>query len=91
MLRAYKRRSRFGCLDGAAQVLRSSIREFLCSEAMHFLNIPTTRAAALVTSDSKVTRDVFYTGNAIQERASVRRANFMTPCILYGSLNGCDL
>ncbi|CAM9648022.1 unnamed protein product [Laminaria digitata] len=53
------------------KVLRSSIREFLCSEAMHFLKIPTTRAAALVTSDSKVTRDVFYTGNAIQERASI--------------------
>ncbi len=55
-----------------AQVLRSSIREYLCSEAMHFLDIPTTRAAALVTSDTKVRRDVFYTGNVIQERASVR-------------------
>lgn len=54
------------------QVLRSSIREFLCSEAMHFLDIPTTRAAALATSDTKVRRDVFYTGNVIQERASVR-------------------
>ncbi|CAN0250511.1 unnamed protein product, partial [Hapterophycus canaliculatus] len=53
------------------KVLRSSIREFLCSEAMHFLNIPTTRAAALVTSDTKVRRDVFYTGNVIQERASI--------------------
>ncbi|CAN0540461.1 unnamed protein product, partial [Ectocarpus sp. 8 AP-2014] len=53
------------------QVLRSSIREFLCSEAMHFLGIPTTRAAALVTSDTKVRRDVFYTGNVIQERASI--------------------
>eukprot|EP00903_Cladosiphon_okamuranus_P008307 g7991.t1 len=53
------------------KVLRSSIREFLCSEAMHFLDIPTTRAAALVTSDTKVRRDVFYTGNVIQERASI--------------------
>ncbi|CAB1104690.1 unnamed protein product [Ectocarpus sp. CCAP 1310/34] len=53
------------------KVLRSSIREFLCSEAMHFLGIPTTRAAALVTSDTKVRRDVFYTGNVIQERASI--------------------
>ncbi|CAN0424981.1 unnamed protein product [Ascophyllum nodosum] len=53
------------------KVLRSSIREFLCSEAMHFLNIPTTRAAALVTSDTKVRRDVFYTGNVIEERASI--------------------
>lgn len=67
-----------GCLLGThpfprsrPQVLRSSIREFLCSEAMHFLGIPTTRAAALVTSDTKVRRDVFYTGNVIQERASV--------------------
>lgn len=38
---------------------------------MQFLGIPTTRAAALVTSDTKVRRDVFYTGNVIQERASV--------------------
>ena len=37
--------SRFA--DGLA-VLRSSIREFLCSEAMHALGIPTTRALALV-------------------------------------------
>ena len=61
------------------QVLRSSIREFLCSEAMHFLTIPTTRAAALVTSDTKVQRDVFYTGNVIQERASVRVPLEQTP------------
>jgi len=39
--------------DGRA-VLRSSLREFLCSEHMHALNIPTTRAATLVASDSKV-------------------------------------
>src|SRR5437763_14615072 len=32
--------------DGRA-VLRSSIREFLCSEAMHHLGIPTTRALCL--------------------------------------------
>ena len=40
------------------KVLRSSLREFLCSEHMHALNIPTTRAATCITSDSKVTRDV---------------------------------
>src|SRR5687768_11954944 len=34
--------------DGRA-VLRSSIREFLCSEAMHHLGVPTTRALSLVT------------------------------------------
>lgn len=39
------------------KVLRSSVREFLGSEAMHFLNIPTTRAATCVTSDSTVERD----------------------------------
>ena len=35
--------------DGRA-VLRSSIREFLCSEAMHYLGVPTTRALALVAT-----------------------------------------
>ena len=49
--------SRFA--DGLA-VLRSSIREFLCSEAMHFLRIPTTRALCLVTTGKVVTRDMFY-------------------------------
>ena len=44
------------------KVLRSSIREFLCSEAMHFLGIPTTRAAACVTSDTRVARDPMYDG-----------------------------
>ena len=37
--------------DGRA-VLRSSIREYLCSEAMHGLGIPTTRALCLVDSDT---------------------------------------
>ena len=36
--------------DGRA-VLRSSIREYLASEAMHYLGVPTTRAASLVVSD----------------------------------------
>lgn len=49
--------SRFA--DGLA-VLRSSIREFLCSEAMHSLGIPTTRALCLVTTGKYVTRDMFY-------------------------------
>lgn len=53
------------------KVLRSSIREFLCSEAMHHLGIPTTRAGSCVTSDTKIIRDIFYTGNPIQERATV--------------------
>jgi len=42
--------------DGRA-VLRSSIREYLCSEAMHGLGIPTTRALALVTSSEEVYRE----------------------------------
>ena len=42
--------------DGRA-VLRSSIREFLCSEAMHALGIPTTRALALTASDLPVRRE----------------------------------
>lgn len=49
--------SRFA--DGLA-VLRSSIREFLCSEAMHSLGIPTTRALCLVTTGKFVVRDMFY-------------------------------
>lgn len=46
--------SRMG--DGRA-VLRSSIREFLCSEAMHHLGIPTTRALCVVGSDAPVRRE----------------------------------
>jgi uncharacterized protein YdiU (UPF0061 family) len=42
--------------DGRA-VLRSSIREFLCSEAMHALGIPTTRALCLVASPDPVWRE----------------------------------
>lgn len=53
------------------KVLRSSIREFLGSEAMHALGIPTTRAGTVVTSDSHIVRDVFYTGRAEEERCSV--------------------
>ena len=49
--------SRFA--DGRA-VLRSSIREFLCSEAMHHLGVPTTRALSLVTTGEEVMRDVMY-------------------------------
>ncbi|PIE55658.1 MAG: hypothetical protein CSA34_07730 [Desulfobulbus propionicus] len=48
--------------DGLA-VLRSSIREFLCSEAMHHLGVPTTRALSLVTTGEEVVRDMLYNGN----------------------------
>ncbi|HWS74671.1 MAG TPA: YdiU family protein [Quisquiliibacterium sp.] len=50
--------SRMG--DGRA-VLRSSIREFLCSEAMDALGIPTTRALAVVGSDQPVIRETVET------------------------------
>lgn len=53
------------------KVLRSSIREFLASEYMHHLGIPTTRAAALTQSESTVARDPRYSGRTIQERCSV--------------------
>ena len=45
--------------DGRA-VLRSSIREFIASEAMHALGIPTTRALSLVGTGAQVMRDMFY-------------------------------
>ena len=60
--------SRFG--DGLA-VLRSSLREFLCSEAMHLLGVPTTRALSLTTSGDWVTRDMFYDGNPRRELGAV--------------------
>ncbi|XP_051909899.1 protein adenylyltransferase SelO-like [Hippocampus zosterae] len=56
--------------DGRA-VVRSSVREFLCSEAMYFLGIPTSRAASLVVSDEPVWRDQFYNGNVKTERGAV--------------------
>ena len=56
--------------DGRA-VLRSSIREFLCSEAMHHLGIPTTRALSLVGTGESVVRDMFYDGNARAEPGAI--------------------
>ncbi|KAL2323827.1 hypothetical protein Fmac_022885 [Flemingia macrophylla] len=60
--------SRFA--DGLA-VLRSSVREFLCSEAMHHLGIPTTRALCLVSTGKLVTRDMFYDGNPKEESGAI--------------------
>ncbi|MEO8214527.1 MAG: protein adenylyltransferase SelO, partial [Myxococcales bacterium] len=48
--------------DGRA-VLRSSLREFLCSEAMHHLGVPTTRALSLVVTADQVVRDMLYDGH----------------------------
>lgn len=56
--------------DGLA-VLRSSIREHLCSEAMHYLGVPTTRSLSLVLTDDKVLRDVMYNGNAAYEDGAI--------------------
>ncbi len=60
--------SRMG--DGRA-VMRSSIREFLCSEAMHALGVPTTRALSLVATGDKIMRDMFYDGNAAYEPGAI--------------------
>ena len=56
--------------DGRA-VLRSSVREFLCSEAMHYLGVPTTRALSLVATGEAVVRDMFYNGNPQAEPGAV--------------------
>jgi uncharacterized protein YdiU (UPF0061 family) len=56
--------------DGLA-VLRSSLREFLCSEAMHHLGVPTTRALSLVVTGEQVVRDMFYAGNPELEPGAI--------------------
>jgi serine/tyrosine/threonine adenylyltransferase len=56
--------------DGRA-VLRSSLREFLCSEAMYHLGVPTTRALSLVATGDAVVRDMLYDGNPQAEPGAV--------------------
>ncbi len=56
--------------DGLA-VLRSSIREYLCSEAMFHLGVPTTRALSLALSGDQVLRDVMYDGNPAYEKGAI--------------------
>lgn len=56
--------------DGRA-VMRSSLREFLCSEAMHHLGIPTTRALSLVATGDQVMRDMFYDGRPRYEPGAI--------------------
>ncbi|MDC0535188.1 YdiU family protein [Francisellaceae bacterium] len=56
--------------DGFA-VLRSSVREFLCSEAMHYLGIPSTRALSLMLSGEFVKRDMFYDGHPQMEQGAI--------------------
>lgn len=56
--------------DGRA-VLRSSLREFVCSEAMHALGVPTTRALSLVATGEGVLRDMLYNGRAAHEPGAI--------------------
>jgi uncharacterized protein YdiU (UPF0061 family) len=56
--------------DGRA-VLRSSLRELVCSEAMHHLGVPTTRALSLVTTGEPVQRDLLYDGHPAYEPGAV--------------------
>lgn len=56
--------------DGRA-VLRSSLREFVMSEAMHHLGVPTTRALALVETGEVVVRDPFYDGHPREEIGAI--------------------
>jgi len=56
--------------DGLA-VLRSSIREHLCSEAMFHLGVPTTRSLSLALTGDAVLRDVLYNGNAEYEKGAI--------------------
>ena len=56
--------------DGRA-VLRSSLREYLMSEAMHYLGVPTTRALSLVSTGDSVLRDMFYNGHAEYEPGAI--------------------
>ena len=56
--------------DGFA-VLRSSIREHLCAEAMHYLGVSTTRSLSLMLSGDQVLRDVLYNGNPAYEKGAI--------------------
>ena len=56
--------------DGRA-VLRSSLREFVCSEAMQALGVPTTRALSLVATGERVVRDMFYDGHPRAEPGAI--------------------
>ena len=56
--------------DGLA-VLRSSLREFVCSEAMFHLGVPTTRALSLALTGEDVVRDILYDGHPAPEPGAV--------------------
>lgn len=67
--------------DGRA-VLRSTIREYLCSEAMHGLGIPTTRALCMTASDDEIYREDIETG-AILTRLAPSHVRFGSFEIFY--------
>lgn len=56
--------------DGKA-VLRSSLREYLCSEYMFYLGVPSTRALSCMLTGENVDRDMFYDGNVRSEPGAV--------------------
>ncbi|RKR05314.1 uncharacterized protein YdiU (UPF0061 family) [Flavobacterium sp. 90] len=56
--------------DGLA-VLRSSVREYLCAEAMYYLGVPTTRSLSLMLSGDEVLRDILYNGNPAYEKGAI--------------------
>lgn len=56
--------------DGRA-VLRSTVREYLMSEAMHFLNVPTSRGLSMSFTGENVVRDIMYSGNPKAEKGAV--------------------
>ena len=56
--------------DGRA-VLRSTVREFLMAEAMHYLKIPTTRSLSMSLTGEEIIRDIMYSGNPKAEKGAV--------------------
>lgn len=56
--------------DGRA-IIRSSVREFLASEAMYHLGVPTSRCVSLIISKETVKRDLIYDGRVTNERTGV--------------------
>lgn len=56
--------------DGLA-VLRSSLREYVCSESMFHLGVPTTRALSLIVTGDPVERDMFYDGHPQEEPGAI--------------------
>ena len=76
--------------DGLA-VLRSSVREFLCSEAMFHLGVPTTRALSLIATSEPVERDMFYDGHSKEEPGAVvcrRTADLIVQWMRVGFVHG---